>query len=173
MKYKIKVKGYPDMLTLNNGDAIRKQWEALQMKTGIDKPVNINGFIGMLSDIRSFLEVPNDAKPDGFKVVDREYEQDRVLVLSLPAKDRVRHKTVLAYLKFVVGVFGGSMEMIKPHWKQLEQDIISWYEQNTKRVYFNPTILKSILAGNKVHAHGLHIIEGVLKTDIEHAQYNK
>lgn len=103
--------------------------------------------------------------------VNNEYRKVRFAFTKLTAKEKARHARTMSYMKFVANIFQISDKTLRSEWKDFEEKLQAWYEENPKRLYFNPLLMKEFAGVQDAHKQGFSILENILKTDIDAVRF--
>ncbi len=91
MTYDIRIKGFKDLLRVDDGQALKDRWEKFIEKQSTDQIVSAGDWTGRLSDITAFRKAPATRSDNEFaEIIDQEYLAELRKLRSTPVADRAK-----------------------------------------------------------------------------------
>jgi hypothetical protein len=148
MNYDLKIIGDNEMLRVEDGDDLKREWEQYKMskRKDDDRIINLKNWTGSLSDIRSFRTAPasNSSNDSNY---DEQYRKDMIKLNALSPEDKAKRMGFFRILYY--GFTGMKSEEVMvgetPIENYAEKIQRKFFEENPKRVYCDPFLFKPII----------------------------
>lgn len=175
MAYDIKIKGFPNLVSVENGEQAKLDWENY-INTKKNAVVNIGDWTGQLSDISSFRKVSGGRGKDNKTVesVAREYRANLVNFRKLSVEDKAKRLGFFRLLYW--GFTREKSENVKlKDGSPIEEKAIAiqrkFFAENPKRMFCDVINFKQLIKSNECFPAVMSIMEEQIRQDVFSLKY--
>lgn len=167
--YEMRVAGFKDTLQVDDGGMLKTKWEEYKTKKIKDELVEIKGWAGMLSDIKSFRNTQNSNSENTYsEQSENQYKKDLYAFRSMPVEKKAKR---LGFFRLMYYGFTEkkSEEVLTNSGKPLEElaEAIQkkFFSENPKRMFCDPNLFKPLIKSEKCENAVMRIVENQIRQD--------
>lgn len=166
MNYDIRIKGFKDLLRVDDAEPLKSRWESFIKKTSTDQVVSAGDWTGKLSDITAFRRAPTLRSENNLsEEIDLEYRRELMRQRGLSAQGKA---TLLGLFRLLFWGFTKKKSEDRPEIEKTAMDIQEkFFMENPKRTMCDPILFRPMFArvANACDPSVLRILERVVRQD--------
>jgi len=170
MTYLIKVKGDQEIMDVEDtrGARLLSAWQDYQRDKKRNNPIEINGWHGMVSDIRSIKYSPDVSAKKNTDLGD--YIKEHAQIRKLTAKEKALR---FGFVKlFHYTMTGKRLEDESMDFKKQVAELqLKFFTENPTRIHPDPIIFKGLYGDDKYNQTGFRVIQNVVRRDHSQQQW--
>ena len=168
MNYDIKVRGFKDDVSTEDGEGLKQKWEAFMLKRAQDELVEVGGWTGLLSDIRSMRKVASSASEKSVgREEEMEYRNNLTEIRKMNPEKRAKRLGLFRLMYW--GFTGKRSEEVIIKGRPVEELAIEaqakFFKENPKRIFPDYDIFRHLIKSEKCNEAIIRIIDNQSRQD--------